>query len=239
MVNRIHSLHQRHDTRCCHKNHCARFNKPRSFQVASVRPVASRKRCAKRVSTDRCGLELSQAQLKLDPRRNHCFGIQSRLMTTAPNIVALSSPQADFDRFWALYPRKTSKLDAMKAWQKAITMETPENILIALAHQRKHRESWHRDGGQFIPYPASWLRAGGFWDECGPVLLTGSTSLNSGPSRAAAIAYAKSCGDDKGYVLGWYQKHFESNFTNPESLGWQALFIKDFTRHQQTQTSKI
>lgn len=35
----------------------------------------------------------------------------------------------DFDTFWARYPRKTAKLDAMKAYAKARTIASAEEIL--------------------------------------------------------------------------------------------------------------
>lgn len=150
-------------------------------------------------------------------------------MTPSPNIVALPSPQADFDRFWALYPRKTSKLDAMKAWQKAITMETPENIIAALEHQRKHRESWQRDSGQYIPYPASWLRAGAFWDVLETPLIASPVQGFSVP-QSTAIAYAKSLGDTQGYVIHWIETRQRNNFFGITQANWKEMFKNDLER---------
>lgn len=64
-----------------------------------------------------------------------------------------------FEQFWKAYPKKKSKGDAEKAF-KTIKPdgELLERILSAIESQ-KLTEQWQRDGGQFIPYPATWLRA--------------------------------------------------------------------------------
>lgn len=68
----------------------------------------------------------------------------------------------DFDRFYAAYPNKKAKQDALKAWGQA---KPPiEQVLAALAWQRK-QEDWKKDGGAFVPYPATWLRGRRWEDE--------------------------------------------------------------------------
>ena len=64
-----------------------------------------------------------------------------------------------FDEFWQAYPRKKAKGDAEKAW-RAIKPDSSllAVILGAVASQAQSPE-WTKDAGQFIPYPASWLRA--------------------------------------------------------------------------------
>lgn len=67
-----------------------------------------------------------------------------------------------FDSFWKAYPRKTAKDDARKAWDK---VNPPlQACLDALAWQAK-QEAWTKDGGQFIPYPATWINRGSWQDE--------------------------------------------------------------------------
>lgn len=62
-----------------------------------------------------------------------------------------------FARFWDDYPRKVGKGAAEKAWKKLNPSETlTEDILSAIAAQKKSRQ-WLRDGGQYIPNPATWL----------------------------------------------------------------------------------
>lgn len=70
-----------------------------------------------------------------------------------------------FDRFWAEYPKKRAKGDARKAWHKLQPDATlVEAILTALAWQRVSAD-WIKDGGQFIPYPATWLNQERWDDE--------------------------------------------------------------------------
>ena len=70
-----------------------------------------------------------------------------------------------FEEFWKVYPKKRGKRDAEKAW-KQTAKERPENGAIVQAVQDQTGwESWKKSGGQFIPYPASWLRAGCWQDE--------------------------------------------------------------------------
>ena len=74
-----------------------------------------------------------------------------------------------FLAFWALYPRRTQKGAAWKAWQKAARANGGEDELVervrnAIAWQSKQRD-WTKDGGTFVPYPASYLSARGWEDE--------------------------------------------------------------------------
>lgn len=72
---------------------------------------------------------------------------------------------AEFEIFWAAYPRKTVKGAAWKAWQKLNPdQDTQDLILKALIWQRTRHE-WVKDGGQYIPHPASWLNGRGWEDE--------------------------------------------------------------------------
>jgi hypothetical protein len=70
-----------------------------------------------------------------------------------------------FDKFWAAYPRKKNKEQARKAFQKLKGVKLQE--LLDAIERQKHSRDWTKDGGQYIPYPATWLNAGGWEDEVG------------------------------------------------------------------------
>lgn len=71
----------------------------------------------------------------------------------------------DFETFWAAYPKKRKKLDALKAWQRVKpSAELLDEMLDALSWQRRS-EDWTKEAGQYVPLPASWLRAGQWMDE--------------------------------------------------------------------------
>jgi len=68
-----------------------------------------------------------------------------------------------FESFWTAYPKKTGKKAALKAWQAA--NDKPELAqLIAAVQKQAQSEQWRKDGGQFIPNPATWLNQGR-WDD--------------------------------------------------------------------------
>lgn len=75
-----------------------------------------------------------------------------------------SSMLVAFEKFWSAYPKRVSKGAAEKAFAKAMKETTLETILAAL-EKLKPSYGWQKDGGQFIPYPATWLNAKGWNDE--------------------------------------------------------------------------
>jgi len=70
-----------------------------------------------------------------------------------------------FDTFWKYYPKKVGKGAAEKAWQK-VDHSLLTRILTALRMQGKSLD-WQKDGGQFIPHPATWLNQRRWEDEIG------------------------------------------------------------------------
>ena len=78
--------------------------------------------------------------------------------------------EQDFNRFWAEYPKKRSKGDAWKAWGSVKAKRpTIERLLKALAVM-KASDGWRKDGGEYIPYPSTWLRAWG-WEDVAEVQI--------------------------------------------------------------------
>ena len=74
-------------------------------------------------------------------------------------------PPKGFDAFWLAYPKKVGKQAALKAWSKLKPdAELTQTILQAVEYQRKSAQ-WKRDGGQYIPNPATWLNQGRWEDE--------------------------------------------------------------------------
>lgn len=62
-----------------------------------------------------------------------------------------------FDEFWNAYPKKIGKKNAQQRWQKLrINDETYHKIMEAVKAQSES-DQWKKDGGQYIPYPATWL----------------------------------------------------------------------------------
>ncbi len=95
-----------------------------------------------------------------------------------------------FEGFWRMYPLKKSKQAAIRAWD---SLHPDDRLLAAMGHalqrqlaspewQRKIRE----EGGQGIPYPATWINGRRWEDE-------------DQPDRAALPAPAREGGLDYGF----------------------------------------
>lgn len=85
----------------------------------------------------------------------------------------------DLDEFWKAYPRKVSKQQAEKAWQKLNPdSELLEKIMAAL-EQQKASDQWQREDGQFIPYPSTWINQKRWEDEAAKPATTSSPTYNN------------------------------------------------------------
>ena len=87
--------------------------------------------------------------------------IQKRETTLdQPAADRVSIYSAGFLRFWGDngtgYPRKVGKGAAWKSWHRLKCEPLAEAILAHVAGM-KQSESWQKDGGQFIPFPATYL----------------------------------------------------------------------------------
>lgn len=70
----------------------------------------------------------------------------------------------DFAMFWAVYPKKQDKQNALKAWKKLNPdTQTLRKIILAIQAQRASPQ-WQKDGGQYIPMPSTWLN-GHRWED--------------------------------------------------------------------------
>lgn len=94
--------------------------------------------------------------------KNSCASVDAR---TRPRAQQNHHIGEGFCRFWAAYPKKKSKGDAEKAWGKIKPDEQLTARIIAAVEQAKTQTEWRKEGGQFIPYPATWLNAKRWEDE--------------------------------------------------------------------------
>ncbi|MCI5903514.1 MAG: hypothetical protein MRZ61_00030 [Oscillospiraceae bacterium] len=78
-----------------------------------------------------------------------------------------------FEDFWAEYPKKRSKQVALKAWTRLAPNKELYNKIMAALRAQKQSAEWRRDGGQYIPYPATWINGGCWEDETAPEQTSG------------------------------------------------------------------
>lgn len=62
-----------------------------------------------------------------------------------------------FDVFWSAYPRKIGKGAAEKKFQQLKPDDGLLQTMLTAIEQQKKSEQWKKDGGQYIPNPATWI----------------------------------------------------------------------------------
>ena len=103
------------------------------------------------------------------------------------------SAQPNFDTFWSAYPRKVAKERARKVWNRIKpTLKLTHQILNAV-ETAKTSEEWLKEGGRYIPYPASYLNGRRWEDEHYP-------TSNGGPQPDQARVLSSSRG-----IVAWLQ----------------------------------
>jgi hypothetical protein len=69
---------------------------------------------------------------------------------------SLNSDLETFETFWALYPKKVAKADALKAWKQVLKNKTADDMIgLTKAYSESKLPEM-----TYIPYPASWLNKG-------------------------------------------------------------------------------
>jgi hypothetical protein len=108
----------------------------------------------------------------MDHGKDHARRGVSECARSEPALIESPAPPAvrepeGFEDFWRVYPRRTGKGSARKAWVQARKRATFDQILIgadrfAAALAKAHTEE------RFVPHPATWLNADRWSDESLP-----------------------------------------------------------------------
>ena len=70
-----------------------------------------------------------------------------------------------FNQFWDAYPKHIAKQSAVKAFEKLKPDEKLLEAMLKAIEMQKESKQWEKDGGAFIPYPATWLNQRRWEDE--------------------------------------------------------------------------
>lgn len=90
---------------------------------------------------------------------------QPRTKNQEPNTPkAPTGVDARFDKFWAAYPKKIGKDVARKRFEQRKPDDALLDQMLAAINIQKRTDQWVRDGGQYIPNPATWLSQGRWQD---------------------------------------------------------------------------
>ena len=75
----------------------------------------------------------------------------------------------EFISFWTAYPLKKGKLAAWRSWER---LNPPLKETLDVIERYKRSEDWKKEGGRFIPHPATFLNGGRWEDEPGEREMT-------------------------------------------------------------------
>ena len=89
----------------------------------------------------------SHATSPTEPTASHTVTNRTRVLSTSEYSPA-------FLEFWKYYPKRVGKGAAFLCWKRSGCEEVSEVVLKAVREQTAYLE---REGGQFIPLPATWL----------------------------------------------------------------------------------
>lgn len=129
--------------------------------------------------------EMHQPPHQVPSNRNKPSREPSRNRQSAPaKSSKAAKPTALFERFWVVYPRKSAKADAEKAFAKLGVDEAMLVVLLEAIAKQSAWPEWREDGGKFIPHPATWLNGKRWLDEPAPKQAAGEGGASAGSSDA-------------------------------------------------------
>lgn len=82
-----------------------------------------------------------------------------------PNPNPTRAREALFDEFWSAYPKHEDKQAAKKAFEKLNPDDELFQVMLKAIAAWKDTDQWQENGGQFIPYPSTWLNKRRWEDE--------------------------------------------------------------------------
>lgn len=74
-----------------------------------------------------------------------------------PRIEPIQTEPVGFASFYAVYPKKTAKPNAIKAFKSAKLKAGEIDSILTDIETRKHSDDWTKENGKYIPNPATYL----------------------------------------------------------------------------------
>lgn len=99
-----------------------------------------------------------------NPRKTHAKPTQKLPITHNPINKDIVESQNGFALFWSAYPKHTARLAAIKAFEKQ-KINGELTLIISDIEAKKQSDGWRKDGGQYIPNPATYLNQRRWEDE--------------------------------------------------------------------------
>lgn len=95
----------------------------------------------------------------------------------------------EFENFWNCYPNKKGKGAAEKAFGKIKPDDQLMELMLDAIFKQKQSAAWMKDGGEFIPHPATWLNQKRWEDEVAPAGIGGKPKTDF--EKSLEPGYAK------------------------------------------------
>ena len=104
-------------------------------------------------------------------------GIQSARGRAGAGVGIKGKSLDLFEEWWNLYPKKKAKADAKKAWGQLKPDAELMPLMIAAVEAQRTSRDWTKDGGAYIPLPATWIR-GRRWEDEETTSLRPATNMD-------------------------------------------------------------
>jgi hypothetical protein len=91
--------------------------------------------------------------------------VEKRREEKKNNPQAPKGADVRFDAFWRAYPNRVGKDAARSAFDKRKVDDDLLALMLSAITAQAKSEKWTKDGGQFIPNPATWLNQGRWMDD--------------------------------------------------------------------------
>lgn len=122
---------------------------------------------------------IPENQNQFEPENSQSLKDTPPCSAAAPSRLLPRHSPDEFSRFWVQYPRHVARAAAVKAWDRIKPdSDTIAQIMHNLAKRKQNDQQWLKDGGAFIPHPATYLNQARWTDEImaqAPVVVSGKT----------------------------------------------------------------
>lgn len=132
-------------------------------EKANKRSESGKKAAAARWQKNANACERMQTQTNASNRNAVDAPIVLDIGVDIENRTNINNRTKDFDRFWAVYPKKVGKGEARKAFAKIKGVSV--DVMINAVEAQKQSRQWTIEDGRYIPNPTTWLHQGRWEDE--------------------------------------------------------------------------
>lgn len=146
----------------------------KSSRAESAR--TARKARAHRIEEDRIGDQIIDQNLPTPTPSASWIEHRAVAFGGKPPIRGAEQSPDSFLAFWALYPKRVGKGAALKAWKQIRPSSGAAAFILAAVAAQKSWPAWTKDGGRYIPNPATWLNQTRWEDEAPEVPKVGALS---------------------------------------------------------------